>query len=122
MRQKPLQGRHSQRLWYVERVAELCEMYKTRPIVAEGFGFDSMHEHDMLVGNNVWMKERRQGMEFVETVGHHPVKEPVFHANVWPEGAGNDPVSFGRSILWMYNHMWENGCTYKWVKWCIKLI
>jgi len=110
MSQKPLWGRHSQRLWYIERVTELCEMYETHSIVAEGFGFDSPHKHDMLVGNNVWRKERRQGMEFVETIGHHPVKEPVCHANVRLEGAGKDPGSFGRSILWMYNGMWENGC------------
>jgi len=122
MRQKPLQGRHSQRLWYIERVAELCEMYETCHIVAEGFGFDSTYEHDTLVGNNVWRKERRQGMEFVETVGCHPVKEPVCHTNIWLEGAGNDPVSFGRSILWMYNCMWHNGCAYMRVKWRIKLI
>jgi len=122
MRQKPLRGRHSQRLWYIERVAELCEMYETCPIVAEGFGIDSMHKHDMLRGNNVWRKERRQGMEFVETIGYHPVKEPVCRTNVWPQGAGNDPVSFWRTILWMYNHMWQNGCAYMWVKGCIKLI
>ena len=122
MREQPLRGRHPQRFGDIERVTELCETYKACPIVAEGFGFDSTHEHHMLMGNNVWRKERRHGMEFVETVGHHPVKEPVCCVNMWSEGAGNDPVSFGRRILWMYNHVWQNGCTYKWVKWCINLI
>jgi len=77
MREQPLWGRHPQRFGYIERVAELCETYKACAIVAEGFGFDGMHKHDMLMGNNVWRKEGRQGMEFVETIGCHPVKEPV---------------------------------------------
>ena len=95
MRQKPLQGRHSQRLWYIERVAELCETDETCPIVAEGFGFDSAHKHDMLMGNNVWRKERRQGIEFVETIGHHPVKEPSAMLTCGQWGLGKTLLALG---------------------------